>query len=163
MSLTIYLMRHAKAESPTHGQKDFDRMLAPKGHTQAPQMGVRLKSLGCQLQLLISSPADRAAQTARYVAEQIQYDADNIHYDENIYSSSVRILMGIINQQAKHIGQLMLVGHNPEFSYLAEYLTGESIGNMPTAGVVKITFEVPEWGMVSGGNGTLAFFEYPSE
>lgn len=161
MSITLYLVRHAKAETPTRGLKDFDRMLAPKGHNQAPQMGGKLKQLGCKPDAIISSPAERAAQTARYLAEQINYEPENIIFNDDVYSSSVRILLGIINKQPQHLKQLMLVGHNPEFSFLAEHLTGQSIGNLPTCGMVKITFEADNWNQIAGGLGNLVWFEHP--
>jgi phosphohistidine phosphatase len=44
---------------------------------------------------------------------------------------------------------------------LANVLTGETLGNIPTAGTVKITFNVDSWEEVSPGSGTLEFFDYP--
>ncbi len=156
-------MRHAKSDWSISGQKDFDRSLNQRGLMDAPKMGARLKGMGILPDLIISSPALRAKMTAEYVAEQLHYDLDKIDWNEEIYEAPVRTLLQIINQVSPAISSFIIFGHNPSITYLAEYLSKAEIGNIPTAGVVCIEFEVPEWDMVSEGTGQLKWFIYPKE
>ena len=82
----------------------------------------------------------------------------NVHFKE-IYEASPRTLLKLVNELSPDQKEVMLVGHNPTFTYLAEYLTKEEIGNMPTCSCVKIKF-FNEWNEVSEGTGDLLWFEY---
>lgn len=163
MTFNLYLLRHAKSDWSVPGQKDIDRMLNSRGNNDAPRMGRKLHDLNVEPDLMIASPARRTRDTAGYIAEQLQYDLDNICYDEEIYEASVRTLLGLVNKLDDKNKSVMLVGHNPGFSYLAEYLTKEEIGNIPTCGVVNIEFSGSSWLEVSGGTGILKWFIYPKK
>ncbi|NNK14981.1 MAG: histidine phosphatase family protein, partial [Desulfofustis sp.] len=43
----------------------------------------------------------------------------------------------------------------------AEMLSGDSLGNVPTCGIVLISFNQPSWHMVVSGGGSLVLFDYP--
>jgi phosphohistidine phosphatase len=160
---TLYFMRHAKSDWSVSGQKDFDRSLNHRGLMDAPKMGHRLMSMEIKPDLILSSPALRAKMTAEYVSEQLKYEFDKIVWDEEIYEAPVRTLLSIINKLDPSYNNVLIFGHNPSITYLAEYLSKAEIGNIPTAGVVCIEFEVPEWAMVSEGTGSLKWFIYPKE
>lgn len=57
----------------------------------------------------------------------------------------------------------MCVGHNPTISYLAEYMSKAEIGDMTTAGIAIITFNIASWSEVSQGNGELLRYLTPRE
>ena len=57
----------------------------------------------------------------------------------------------------------MLFGHNPDLTGLASHLTGASIGNVPTCGVVSIRFPFRSWKKVGGKSGELVDFDYPKK
>ena len=61
------------------------------------------------------------------------------------------------------VGTLMLVGHNPESTELANALGGLSIDNIPTSGVVALTFAQCGWADLTADSGTLLFFDYPKK
>ncbi len=161
MAKTLIFMRHAKSDWSIAGQKDFDRTLNNRGLGDAPRMGRRLLEIGVKPDLVLSSPAIRAKTTAEYVSEQLGYDLDAIVYDKEIYESSVRSLLGVVNHLEDQYNCVIIFGHNPTHTYLAEYLTKEAIGNIPTAGAVCINFEFDSWKLVSEGTGKMRWFEYP--
>lgn len=156
-------MRHAKSDWSVSGEKDFDRTLNNRGLSDAPRMGRRLFEMGVKPDLIISSPAIRAKMTAESVAEQLNYDIDNIVYESEIYESSVRTLLRVINNLDDQYNCIIIFGHNPTHTYLAEYLTKEAIGNIPTAGAVKIDFDLDSWKLVSEATGKMKWFEYPKK
>ncbi len=161
MAKKLYLLRHARASEKLNGETDFDRNLTSVGLQNATRMGINLKNKDIHPDIIISSPAMRAKTTAALLAEQIKYDVKKIHLNEEIYEASARTLLKVINNLKKPWQTVLLVGHNPSLSYVAEYITNEPIGNMSTCGLVEIQFEEDTWEVVSENNGTFNWYEYP--
>jgi phosphohistidine phosphatase len=166
MNKQLLIVRHAEAESPNSVQKDFDRQLNTTGFADASRMGKHLVSKqldggSLRIDAVLSSPAYRALTTAQLVCEQLGFDIERIAQNEDVYESSVRKLMLLINGLDEQHTTVMIVGHNPNLSYLAEMLTREEIGSIPTCGVAAITFKDQLWSAVSGASGKLAWFDYP--
>ncbi|MBX9853514.1 MAG: histidine phosphatase family protein [Cytophagaceae bacterium] len=163
MLKNLFLARHAKSDWSVPGQKDFDRELNGRGRNDAPRMGKKLSEMDVKPDLIMSSPAARAKLTAEFIAEQLRYDTEKIIFNEDIYEASVRSLLAIINELSDDYNKVMLVGHNPTFTYIAEYLTKKNIDNIPTCGIVNIEFNVDSWKEVSGDIGNLKWFIYPKK
>ena len=161
MGKTLILIRHAKSDWSNSGEKDFDRSLNQRGHMDAPRMGGKLHEMGIKPDLIVSSPALRATLTAEYICEQIGYATENIDFQEDIYEASVRTLLKVVNELNDAYKTVLIVGHNPGFSYLAEYLTGKEIGTIPTCGIVELEFELDKWNMLSQNTANLKNFIYP--
>jgi phosphohistidine phosphatase len=159
----LVLIRHAKSEESNAGTKDFDRSLNPRGFSDAPKIGLRLKELGEVPQFVISSPAERARLTAQFVLEQVGFNTDNIHWEEEVYEASARVLMNVINGISEEYDTVWMFGHNPGFTYLTEYLTSEAIGNIPTCGAFAMTFEVDKWAEISQHTAIKKFYIYPKD
>ncbi|MBC7759767.1 MAG: histidine phosphatase family protein [Phormidesmis sp. FL-bin-119] len=160
----LVLMRHAKSDWSVTGQKDFDRELNPRGNRDAPRMGGRLtQEKGLKPDLVIASPAIRTSNTAKYVCEQLKFPEEKIVFDEEIYEGSVRSLLKVVNSLDDSCNTVLLVGHNPGISYLAEYITKQEIGELPTSGIVSIHFEFDSWSLISEGTGKLEWYIYPKD
>jgi phosphohistidine phosphatase len=163
MSKSLYLVRHAKSDWSIPGRADFDRDLNSRGMMDAPQMGRKLYDMGVLPELIISSPAVRARKTAEFIAEQLKYETEKIDFKEDIYEASLRTMLSIINQFSNSYNNIMLFGHNPGFTYLAEYLTKENLEDIPTCGVVYIDFAVDGWNEISGGSGSMKWLISPKK
>ena len=161
MIKNIILVRHAKSDWSVAGQRDFDRTLNDRGHMDAPRMGIKFKDRGIMPDILISSPALRAKLTAEYFAEQLKYDFEKIVWNEDIYDASIRVLLNEISLFDDNWNTVMIFGHNPGLSYLAEYITKEEIGEIPTCSVMSIEFTIDSWKEVSQGMGKISFYDYP--
>jgi phosphohistidine phosphatase len=161
MTKNLFLVRHAKSDWSVSGQKDFERQLNGRGLNDAPKMGRKLYEMGMKPDLIISSPAVRARLTAELIAEQLKYDTDKIVFNEEIYEASVRSLLKVINSIDDKNQTVIIVGHNPTFTYIAESLTKREIGNIPTCGAVQIEFNLNSWKEVSEGTGTMKSYNYP--
>jgi phosphohistidine phosphatase len=61
----LYLLRHAKSSWSNPELTDFQRPLNKQGKKDAPMMGKILANKGVKIDLLISSPAERAKKTAK--------------------------------------------------------------------------------------------------
>ncbi|MDH5597811.1 MAG: histidine phosphatase family protein [Cyclobacteriaceae bacterium] len=159
----IFLLRHARTNDVIMGQNDRERELTSIGLQNATRMGIYFSNKGISFDQIISSPAIRAATTAKLVAEQIKYDTENIYFNEDIYEASVRTLLATLNYLKNEWEKVLLVGHNPAISYLAEYITGEPIGNITTCGLVNIKFNFKSWEEVGQGNGDFVEYLYPDQ
>ncbi|CAN5317376.1 histidine phosphatase family protein [soil metagenome] len=159
--LKLSLLRHAKSSRDESDLDDFDRPLATRGLRDAPEMGKRLKAHGVAPSLVLTSPARRAAQTARLIALEIGYPVHSLQADKRLYLASVRELMKIVRGSDDDVSHLMLVGHNPSFTDLANRLVGGGIENIPTCGYAELEFDVPRWKQVGEGAGRLVHFNFP--
>ncbi|MGB2908139.1 MAG: histidine phosphatase family protein [Candidatus Aminicenantaceae bacterium] len=159
----LYLVRHAKSSWRDPELDDFDRPLNKRGKRDAPFMGQRLSDADIQPDLIISSPAKRAAKTAKVIAAKIGYPAKHIQWRESLYGAGTLTLLQILYEIEDSVRQLMLVGHNPGLTLLAECLTGESVYNIPTAGVFAVDLTITSWAQAREGCGALVFFDYPKK
>ncbi|HLB87233.1 MAG TPA: phosphoglycerate mutase family protein, partial [Terriglobales bacterium] len=71
----IYFLRHASAGEPmSNPKKDEKRALDEVGVEQCGNVGRALAALDIQVDVIISSPLKRAAQTASLVGNEISYE-----------------------------------------------------------------------------------------
>jgi phosphohistidine phosphatase len=159
---TLYLVRHAKADSSGNFPKDFYRPLTSQGMTDAARMARNMANDGVKPDHIISSPAERTTRTAETFADQLHFDSEKIVFAENLYEGRMQEYLEAINTIDELHKAVMLVGHNPIISYMAEYLTGEEIGDVPTSGVVTISFDKIKWAEVAKKSGHLVKYESPN-
>jgi len=159
MAKQLLLVRHGKSDWGNLDLKDFDRPLNKRGKENAPEMAERLVQRGFKFDLIVSSPAKRAKSTAKFFAEAFQ--VDDIQYEESIYEANTTALLKVINGLDDSAETVIMFGHNPGFTDLANELSDADIYNIPTAGMVLMSFPFDSWKMVSRGTGELVFFDYP--
>ncbi|MCH7513542.1 MAG: hypothetical protein IH947_06305, partial [Bacteroidetes bacterium] len=112
---------------------------------------------------LISSTAKRALSTARKIAREIGYNKKNIVKTRFLYHADEDAILELIRQQNDAKDSVMLFGHNPSFTDCVNMLTNANIANVPTCGVVEITFNTGRWSDINKYEGTLVFFDYPKK
>jgi phosphohistidine phosphatase len=158
---TLLLLRHAKSDWENPNLSDFERPLNQRGLKTAPLMGKFIREKGLKIDLIISSPATRAHETARLVSEKAKLKADT-RFDERIYEASVGQLLQVVSETEDQVESLLMVGHNPGFSGLLQLLTREFY-NMPTAALAKINLDIKTWAEIRPGDGKLEFLQRPKE
>jgi len=162
---TLYLARHAKSSGDSPGINDIDRPLNKRGLRDAPFMGKLLADIlarqGDSLQVIMTSPAARAAATARHFAGAIGMPIANVREAKNMYNADPDVLHDLIFELDDNLGSAMLVGHNPGMTQLATSLSPIPITHMPTCSIVALQFPIHSWQLVRPGTGTLKFFEMP--
>ncbi|KQS36920.1 histidine phosphatase family protein [Pedobacter sp. Leaf194] len=159
MAKQLLLVRHGKSDWGDANLRDFDRPLNKRGLENAPEMAERLLNRGFKFDLMVSSPAKRAKSTAKFFAEAYQFD--NIRYEELIYEANTTALLKVINDLDDDAETVIMFGHNPGFTDLANELSDAELYNIPTAGMVLMSFPFDSWKMVSRGTGEMVFFDYP--
>jgi len=139
---------------------DRDRPLNERGLRDAPAMGRRLAGRGAMPQRIVASPARRARETARLLAEGLGQPQDTIVVDDRLYASSASRLLEVVHGLDDRLERVMLVGHNPEFAELAHRLA-KSIEDMPTCAVAELRFDVAAWSEVGAAEAEEATFDRP--
>jgi phosphohistidine phosphatase len=157
----LILVRHAKSSWKDLSLKDFDRPLNGRGKRNAPMMGKRLMSSGILPDVVVSSPAKRAWTTALLIAGEIHFKQEDLIADPEVYEADQETLLGIIGNFSADWQAVMLVGHNPGLTELADWLSDREFENLPTCAVCGIEFTVASWADITGGSGTVYHYDYP--
>jgi len=158
---TLCILRHAKSSWENAELPDFDRPLNERGRRAAPLMGDLMKTTGFQPDVILSSSAKRARETAALVKEAADFRSD-IQFDERIYEASPARLLEIVAAQNENIESILLIGHNPGLEGLLRFLTGES-QPMPTAALAVIDLETDRWSELSPASGNLRVLIRPKD
>jgi phosphohistidine phosphatase len=164
MSRILYLVRHATAENPSFFQPDHDRELTPEGIMEAARMGRYLTAQqNAKPNRIVSSTAARALKTAQVMAEQLAIEPGCIEPIDDLFNGGPRAYLAAVNGVSEDCTSLMLVGHNPDISYLAEFLTHQAISSMEKGEVIAIQFDSLTWAEVSARTGTVLLQIAPNQ
>jgi phosphohistidine phosphatase len=152
---TLYLLRHGHAESKAK-QPDVERNLDAEGRSEAERIGEKLKKIDPLPQLIISSHAKRAFQTAEIAALALDYNIKNILIEECIYRTDEETILEVVQRQDDKYDIILLAGHNPHISELATDLSNKEFNDsMHTAGIVGVSSDVMSWAEFSSANTKL--------
>jgi phosphohistidine phosphatase len=113
----LWLVRHGDAED---GTPDAERPLTEKGREHARAVGAALKALGVEPDACLTSPKVRAVETARIACEQLGVDPQ----------LEPKLAGGPFDPEALAAGlgdDVLLVGHDPDFSMAIHSLTGAQV------------------------------------
>lgn len=150
---TLFILRHAKSSWENQNLSDFERPLNDRGLKAAPLVGGVMQAHQFAPDLILSSPARRAKETAALVKESAGIESE-IKYDERIYEASPARLLEVIAEQNEKTESVLLVGHNPGLEGLLKFLTGE-LQPMPTAALAIIDLEIDKWSEINSSKGVL--------
>jgi phosphohistidine phosphatase len=160
MPLSLYVLRHAKAESAAPaGGGDHERPLRRRGQRAARAVGRFLARLGETPEAVLCSTAVRARETAEIARDAGGWSAPLV-LRRAVYEATPAALLREIRACAAGTPRLLLVGHEPGLSNLIAELTGtEPV--FPTAALARIDFEVERWNQVQAEGGRLAWLVTP--
>jgi phosphohistidine phosphatase len=145
---TLCLARHTKASWDTPGVDDFHRPLLPKGIQRSKKAIRFLNEKQVKADKIVSSPAVRAFETAKLIADGIGFPKKNIVLDPCIYDGPVRKIMSLIYATEDEVNILMIFGHNPLITQLAAHFLGPEVEFIPTMGIACISFDVDKWNAI---------------
>lgn len=159
----LLLIRHAKSSWNHYNLRDIERPLNKRGNRDAPLMGELLMEKEIIPDAIYSSPAVRASTTAKIIAQKVNYPTEKVINKPEIYEASTNSLLNIISSFSNKNEVVMMFGHNPGFSMLANYLCTSFVNNMPTCSVVQLNFDFDSWQEITPDSATLVGFEYPKK
>jgi len=155
MRKTLYLLRHAKSSWKDLTLSDFDRPLNKRGKRDVPLMAEKMEERGISPDSIMSSPARRAKKTAKLFSNVL---GSPLYLVPKLYEGNTEEMLWIIEKTFETQDEVMIVGHNPELTFLNDLLSDKEIFNIPTAGIVAIGFKNYP---IAKGQGKQLFFDYP--
>lgn len=164
MMRTLTIIRHAKAESDKPKTKDFDRALTARGKKDIKRMAKMVTQMEPRVDLIVSSPARRAAQTAEIVANKLDF-AHPILWRDEIYNAKAIALLKVLQSLPEDAQHIALVGHNPGMEGLVAGLSSGATHRlnvrMPPAAMATLQLEVYWWNQIRWGCGQLQMLMNP--
>lgn len=158
----LFIIRHAKAMARRAGLPDFERPLVKKGAKNARDLALRLKHAGVKPDLFISSPANRALETAHIMAKEFGYSVQKIQLKDMLYEEAANdSLLNLVRGLDNASQTVFLFGHNPALQEFAQFLDKEFPGRLPKMGVVGLEFNGNRWKTAAAAGGNRVFFDFP--
>lgn len=151
---TLILVRHAKAADRHKHLSDLERALTPGGQKDARRAARALKAKGIVPSLLLSSPANRALETAHIFAKELDYPVQKIALKQSAYDArDAETLFSTIRETEDHHDTIVLFGHNPSLEEFAGSILQGFAADLPKAGVIAINIDKASWRDVLPGDG----------
>jgi phosphohistidine phosphatase len=159
----LLLLRHAKAAAADEPLTDNARPLTERGERDARQIGERLRQHHPPPDLILSSTATRALQTAQLVASALAYSRDAIALERRLYLAEPIMLLDVIEEQSSEISCLLVVAHNPGLTELVHGLLSDfEVDDLPTAAVVGIGQpDTENWADLQNRRSHLTYYDFP--
>lgn len=154
MELELYLLRHAHAGNASEWTgDDAKRPLSAKGRRQAERLGRYLAELRFEPDAVLTSPKLRALETAQVVADSLGVA---VGIEERLAGGlDLRTVESIVSRDGGR--QVMLVGHDPDFSDICGELIGISSLHLKKGAVARVDTSMP----LAQGAGTLRWLLPP--
>ena len=144
---TLLLLRHAKSSWSEPGLQDHARPLNKRGKHDAPLVGKLIREQGLTPDLIISSTAQRAQDTARLAGEACGYEGE-IDLRQELYLSDTTCYLDILQTLPDSLSCVLMVGHNPDLEELLGLLT-DYADTFPTAALAQVEVPIASWQSLS--------------
>jgi len=141
----LYIVRHGKSSRDDFSISDHDRPVTEKGKQKTKKIAAALKAKGVLPDLIVSSTAKRAKETALLLAHELDYPEDKIVFSETIYHAYDVSLLEELYGIDDAVESVMVVGHNPTLTDVVNIFAKEMIDNLPTSAVAAIHFKTKHW------------------
>jgi len=138
----ILLLRHASAQWPSPGQKDFDRQLDSKGKAEGEALAKWFFTTKQTVTTLLCSRAARAQETAGFLLRNPNFDPE-VQILDSLYTGTRDTYLAELGNRADD-ASVLIVGHNPMIENTFQWLVGEPVAlgaigdGFPTCGLAVI-------------------------
>lgn len=171
---TLYLLRHAKAVPGEPSLEDFDRELAPRGHSDAARLGVWLEENEMHPAHVLCSPARRTVETLQDVSQGLKPQPE-AQFPHTLYLASPNLILAELRKVTAKSESLMVIGHNPGLESLALHLVKQPKSDkakeraramaegFPTCALGVFEFDIEKWKDLAAGEGELTHYIRPKD
>jgi phosphohistidine phosphatase len=140
----LYIVRHAQAIMDD-SISDYERPLSEVGINEAKSIAHKLVSTGMRPDLMISSGACRALDTARIIREVFGLLSNVIEVHDELYLSDMDKIFKALADIQDSKNSVMIISHNPGISRFLGTITGDDSVNMPTGSMSVVEIHVGHW------------------
>jgi phosphohistidine phosphatase len=147
--MRLYFLRHGLAADREDwpAEEDFARPLTARGQDQLKRTAETLAALDLRLDVILTSPLTRALQTAEIVAKRLDM-LDRLVPDQRLSPGFEVGQLSAILQAHPGAANLMLVGHEPDFSQTISALIGGGTIVCKKGGLARV--DVPSGTQLAG-------------
>ena len=142
-SKNLFLFRHGEAEGFMVQSNDSLRRLNADGKQQVHQMAQYLKENQIKIDIVFSSDAIRASETAKIVRDSL--NLRDVVFESCLYPCTSSCIYDTIVGVDDSINNILIIGHNPGLtSFAQEYMQLGSI-HLGTAGIISCSYDSSSW------------------
>lgn len=156
----LILVRHAKS-SWKHNLSDVERPLKSRGIIDAYNVSKEFKTSGINVDVVYSSPAERAKKTCEIFSETISTLGEKTDTVDDLYDFGGDKLTNFIKLIDDKYNNVMIFGHNHAMTAFANTFGSIYIDNVPTCGLVVLELDINTW--VDLKPGTTIKIIFPKE
>jgi phosphohistidine phosphatase len=134
--MDLYFLRHGEADWSDWKKSDDERPLTKDGKKEMHEVAKFLKRVKARPDLIVTSPLPRASQTAEIAAEHLKVKC----------CEDKLLAPGFGRQELERVlkkypeKSLMMVGHEPDFTYTISQLIGASL-KLSKAGLALVELD----------------------
>ena len=138
---TLYIVRHAKSTWRYKSFSDFERPLRKKGVEDLRLMTQALKEKNIRPDILLTSPAVRAVQTAVLLSQGLEMSPESIAIKNVLYPGTSEQYLDCILELPQEFQAALIVGHHPAVTDIINLFLGEELLHAATSSVHAV-----QWG-----------------
>jgi phosphohistidine phosphatase len=128
----LLVLRHAKTERGGRERADVERRLLPVGRADAEEIGLLLVSRDLVPQIVLSSAAVRARETADFAS--VSFRPPPIRFDlPELYNGDASGYLDTVSVYGGDASRVLLVGHNPDIASFVSSVAERDVEMKPGA------------------------------
>jgi phosphohistidine phosphatase len=156
----LLLMRHGKSDWAAQFDGDRDRPINKRGRRAAMAVGEAIARAERVPDIVVSSPAVRAATTAKLAIQAGGWRCEE-RVDEALYGAGAEGVLDVVRRHGRDSERVMVVGHEPTMSAVVSRVIGGGAVRFPTAAVAGLRLHITAWSAFDWRRGELDLFLTP--
>lgn len=146
----LIMVRHGKS-SWELSVDDRDRPLKERGVNDAHKVSRHFGSFSVVPDVVYSSPAIRALHTCVIFLRNLKIPYHKFSLADRLYVFSGSELIDFLRDLPDSQDRIMIFGHNHAFTDIVNELGDVHIDNVPTTGLVHLSFNIKQWKDIGRG------------
>jgi phosphohistidine phosphatase len=136
-------------------------MLNERGLQDAANMAERLIQRGILIDALVSSPANRALETARIFANAYHLPESDIQQLDYLYHPEPGDMFKAVMKLPDEVQTAAIFSHNPGITDFVNLLSDIRIDHLPTCGIFAVAADINHWLELKAATRYFFFFDQP--
>ncbi len=152
---TLILLRHGEASF--EADSDFERPLNDLGIAKVNVSALVIKNLNITPDKIISSPAERTAESLSIFCDFLSITDDKIKFIKGLYNRGSDFYLNEIETMDDSVETLLLVGHNPSISDLVNNFPIQDYVSMQPGDLFVVRFDTISWENIMNSSAQVLF------
>ena len=158
---TLFIVRHGEASWDNPELSDYERPLLKEEINISKIVANYLCEKKIIVNKIISSSAVRAMETAKVFAPIINFPKGKIEIMKELYLAELNEIFDVLYAIDDEFDSVMIFGHNPGLTELANAFLDKIVDNLPTTAVVSVKINNEKWTDISVSEYSTNFIVFP--